>query len=142
VVRAIAECTIPVISAVGHETDTTLADFAADRRAPTPTAAAEMAVPVRADLAYTLTDFAARQRRAVYRPVELGRERLEARARLLPRPENLLQPQAQRLDDLAERLRRGLVTRAGQGREQLAGAAARLSPSPAHAQSWRSAAAA
>jgi len=129
VVRAIAECTIPVISAVGHETDTTLADFAADRRAPTPTAAAEMAVPVRADLAYTLTDFAARQRRAVYRPVELGRERLEARARLLPRPENLLQPQAQRLDELAERLRRGLVTRAGQGREQLAGAGARLSPS-------------
>ena len=128
VVRAIAECTIPVISAVGHETDTTLADFAADRRAPTPTAAAEMAVPVRADLAYTLTDFAARQRRAVFRPVELGRERLEARARMLPRPENLLQPQAQRLDDLAERLRRGLMTRAGQGREALAGAAARLSP--------------
>ncbi|MFN4039215.1 MAG: exodeoxyribonuclease VII large subunit [Erythrobacter sp.] len=129
VVRAIAECTIPVISAVGHETDTTLADFAADRRAPTPTAAAEMAVPVRADLAFTLTDLGARQRRAVYRPVELGRERLEARARLLPRPENLLQAQTQRLDDLAERLRRGLVTRAGAGREQLAGAAARLSPS-------------
>ena len=129
VVRAIAECTIPVISAVGHETDTTLADFAADRRAPTPTAAAEMAVPVRADLAFTLTDLGARQRRAVYRPVELGRERLDARARLLPRPENLLQAQTQRLDDLAERLRRGLVTRAGAGREQLAGAAGRLSPS-------------
>ncbi len=129
VVRAIAECTIPVISAVGHETDTTLADFAADRRAPTPTAAAEMAVPVRADLAFTLTDFAARQRRAVYRGHELGRERLEARTRLLPRPENLLQPQAQRLDDLSERLRRGLTTRAGHGREALAGAAARLSPS-------------
>ncbi|PKP95511.1 MAG: exodeoxyribonuclease VII large subunit [Alphaproteobacteria bacterium HGW-Alphaproteobacteria-14] len=98
VVRAIAECTIPVISAVGHETDTTLADFAADRRAPTPTAAAEMAVPVRADLAMTLADLGARQRRAVYRPVELGRERLAARARLLPRPEALLQAQTQRLD--------------------------------------------
>ncbi|MCL9982185.1 MAG: exodeoxyribonuclease VII large subunit [Erythrobacter sp.] len=129
VVRAIAECSIPVISAVGHEIDTTLADFAADRRAPTPTAAAEMAVPVRADLALTLADFAARQRRAVYRPVELGRERLAARARMLPRPENLLQPQAQRLDDLSERLRRGLGERSAKGRERLAGAAARLSPS-------------
>lgn len=129
VVRAIAECSIPVISAVGHETDTTLADYAADRRAPTPTAAAEMAVPVRADLTLTLADLAARQRRAVYRPVELGRERLAARARLLPRPENLLQPQAQRLDDLAERLRRALGDRSAKGRERLAGAGARLSPS-------------
>jgi exodeoxyribonuclease VII large subunit len=129
VVRAIAECSIPVISAVGHETDTTLADFAADRRAPTPTAAAEMAVPVRADLAFTLSDLASRQRRAVYRPVELGRERLAARARLLPRPENLLQPQTQRLDDLGERLRRALGDRSGRGRERLVGVAARLSPS-------------
>jgi exodeoxyribonuclease VII large subunit len=129
VVRAIAECSIPVISAVGHETDTTLADFAADRRAPTPTAAAEMAVPVRADLALTLADFAARQRRAVYRPVELGRERLAARVRMMPRPENLLHPQAQRLDELSERLRRGLGERSAKGRERLAGAAARLSPS-------------
>jgi len=129
VVRAIAECTIPVISAVGHETDTTLADYAADRRAPTPTAAAEMAVPVRADLAFTLSDLGSRQRRAVYRPVELGRERLAARARLLPRPENLLQPQAQRLDDLSERLRRALGDRSAKGRERLAGTAARLSPS-------------
>ena len=129
VVRAIAECTIPVISAVGHETDTTLADFAADRRAPTPTAAAEMAVPVRADLAMTLADLGARQRRAVYRPVELGRERLAARARLLPRPEALLQAQTQRLDDLSERLRRGLGERSAKGRERLAGVAARLSPS-------------
>ncbi|MEO0590970.1 MAG: exodeoxyribonuclease VII large subunit [Pseudomonadota bacterium] len=128
VVRAIADCTIPVISAVGHETDTTLADYAADRRAPTPTAAAEMAVPVRVDLDATLSDFAARQRRAVHRPVELGRERLEARTRRMPRPEALLQPQVQRLDDLADRLRRGLTLRAGQGREELAGAAARLSP--------------
>ncbi|MDJ0641535.1 MAG: exodeoxyribonuclease VII large subunit [Erythrobacter sp.] len=128
VVRAIAECAIPVISAVGHETDTTLADFAADRRAPTPSAAAEMAVPVRVDLEATLADFATRQRRAVHRPVELGRERLEARIRRLPRIENMLQPQAQRLDELSERLRRGLRDRAGQGRERLAGIAARLSP--------------
>lgn len=128
VVRAIAECSIPIISAVGHETDTTLADFAADRRAPTPTAAAEMAVPVRADLAATLGDFATRQRRAVYRPIELGRERLEARAKRLPRPEQLLQPQAQRLDELGERLRRALMDAAGHGRTQLAGVSSRLSP--------------
>ncbi|MGY6550698.1 MAG: exodeoxyribonuclease VII large subunit [Erythrobacter sp.] len=128
VVRAIATSTIPVISAVGHETDTTLADFAADRRAPTPTAAAEMAVPVRADLAFTLADLGARQGRAVWRPLELGRERLDARLRMLPRPENLLAAQTQRLDDLTERLKRGLVLRAGRGREALAGAAARLSP--------------
>ncbi|MDE2301477.1 MAG: exodeoxyribonuclease VII large subunit, partial [Sphingomonadales bacterium] len=90
VVRAIAASTIPVISAVGHETDTTLADFAADRRAPTPTAAAEMAVPVRAELLAQLAELGLRKRRAVLRPLELGRERLEARARRLPRPEALL----------------------------------------------------
>ena len=69
VVRAIAESPIPVISAVGHETDTTLADYAADQRAPTPTAAAEIAVPVRADLAAALADFGARQQRSILRPV-------------------------------------------------------------------------
>jgi exodeoxyribonuclease VII large subunit len=128
VVRAIANCQIPIISAVGHETDTTLADFAADRRAPTPTAAAEMAVPVRADLVATLADLANRQGRAVYRPIELGRERLEARLRRLPKPEQILQQQSQRLDELSERLRRGLMDRAGRGREKLAGTSARLSP--------------
>jgi len=129
VVRAVANCTIPVISAVGHETDTTLVDHVADRRAPTPSAAAEMAVPVKADITATLSDFASRQRRAVLRPVELGRERLEARARRLPGVETLLQPQAQRLDEAGERLRRALTLRAGSGREQLVGIASRLSPS-------------
>ena len=120
VVRAVADSPIPVISAVGHETDTTLCDFAADRRAPTPTAAAEMAVPVRAELAATLADFRARQQRAILRPVQLGRERLEARVQRLPAPQALLQPQAQRLDELGERLRRALGDRAASGREQLA----------------------
>lgn len=129
VVRAIAECPIPVISAVGHETDTTLADYAADRRAPTPTAAAEMAVPVRADLVAAVADLANRQRRAVLRPVELGRERLAARVQRMPKLEALFQPYAQRLDELTERLKRGLRDRAGQGREKLAGTSARLSPS-------------
>ncbi len=126
VVRAIAECSIPTISAVGHETDTTLADHAADRRAPTPTAAAEIAVPVRSELAATLADLLHRQRRCALRPIELGRERLDARAERLPRPAALLQPQAQKLDDLAERLRRGLRDRAAQGRERLG--QLRLSP--------------
>ncbi|MEX0341269.1 MAG: exodeoxyribonuclease VII large subunit [Erythrobacter sp.] len=119
VVRAIADCAIPTISAVGHETDTTLADHAADRRAPTPTAAAEIAVPVRAELGATLADFEARKKRAILRPVQLGRERLQARADRLPRREALLEPHAQALDDLAERLRRGLRDRAAQGREKL-----------------------
>ena len=101
VVRAVAECSIPVISAVGHETDTTLADYAADLRAPTPTAAAELAVPVREELRALLGELVLRQRRAVVRPLALARERLEARSQRLPRPEALLAPQAQRLDELA-----------------------------------------
>jgi exodeoxyribonuclease VII large subunit len=128
VVRAIAACSIPTISAVGHETDTTLADFAADRRAPTPTAAAEMAVPVRRELVATLADFAVRKQRCAMRPVELGRERLDARVKRLPRIEALLAPQAQRLDDFANRLRQGLRDRAGQAREALQHDNARLSP--------------
>ena len=127
VVRAIAECPIPTISAVGHETDTTLADYAADRRAPTPTAAAEMAVPVRADLAAFIEDLAHRQKRLAMRPVTLGRERLSARAERLPKIETLLQPQMQSLDDLTERLRRGLQDRAAHAREQVTRTAARLS---------------
>jgi len=127
VVRAIAECSIPIISAVGHETDTTLADYAADARAPTPTAAAEMAVPVRAELLAAVEDLAVRQKRAAPRPIALGRERLEARVQRLPKPQVLLQPQAQRLDDLSERLRRGLSERAAQARALLMADKARLS---------------
>ncbi len=127
VVRAIAECSIPVISAVGHETDTTLADFAADRRAPTPTAAAEMAVPVREELLGQLAELGLRQRRAVVRPLQLGRERLEGRVQRLPAPQALLSPQMQRLDELAERLRRGLIDRTATARTALLQQAGRLS---------------
>jgi exodeoxyribonuclease VII large subunit len=128
VVRAFAGSPIPVISAVGHETDTTLADHAADRRAPTPTAAAEIAVPVLRELSAALADFALRKQRCALRPVTLGRERLEARAKRLPRPEALLAPQAQKLDELAERLRRGLRDRASHARERLQHDNARLVP--------------
>lgn len=111
VVRAVADCTIPIISAVGHETDTTLCDFAADLRAPTPTAAAELAVPVQAELAATVADLNARQRRALARQLSQAKERLEARSQRLPQPQALLQGQAQRVDDLGERLRRALAHR-------------------------------
>ena len=119
VVRAIAASPIPVISAVGHETDTTLADHAADRRAPTPTAAAEMAVPVLRDLATALDELGLRQRKCALRPVQLGRERLEARVARMPKPEALAAQAAQKLDDLGERLRRGLADRAAKARERL-----------------------
>ncbi len=128
VVRAIAESLIPVISAVGHETDTTLADFAADWRAPTPTAAAERAVPVREDLLSQLAELALRKRRAVVRPLQLGRERLAARAERLPTPAALLSPHVQRLDDLSERLRRGLTDRTQLARGDLQRIGAGLSP--------------
>ena len=127
VVRAVADCAIPVISAVGHETDTTLCDFAADRRAPTPTAAAEMAVPVRSELANQIAEMTLRKRRAVMRPLQLGRERLAARAERLPAPATLLSPQAQRLDDLSERFRRALGDRTMLARGDLQRVAGRLS---------------
>ena len=127
VVRAVAECTIPVISAVGHETDTTLCDFAADRRAPTPTAAAEMAVPVRAELSNALAELALRKRRAVLRPVQLGRERLAARAQRLPAPQALLAPKAQQLDELSDRFRRALGDRTMLARGELQRVAGKLS---------------
>lgn len=105
VVRAAAECSIPLISAVGHETDTTLIDHAADRRAPTPTAAAEMAVPVRRDLVVQVGQLAERQEHAVDLLLARLRERLDGLGRGLTRPEAVLDIWTQRLDDLAERLR-------------------------------------
>ncbi len=128
VVRAVATCTIPTITAVGHETDTTLCDFAADRRAPTPTAAAEMAVPVRADLLAGLQSVAARSLRCVQRYRERATERLETTARRLPTPETLLGPQSQRVDDLGDRLKRGLSHVAADARGELARAAGALRP--------------
>ena len=109
VVRAVAESAIPVITAVGHETDTTLVDFAADQRAPTPTAAAEMAVPVRADLLATLAALEARRVQAMARQLEQGGQRLRDLSRALPRADMILGERRQRLDAAAQRLPRGLL---------------------------------
>lgn len=128
VVRAVANSAIPVISAVGHETDTTLCDFAADLRAPTPTAAAEMAVPVRLDLNERLAQNGSRMNNAIRRMVQRGTERLEAQRRLLPKPADIAAPWQQRADELSERLKRGLERRVDNTRLSFAGLATRLSP--------------
>ena len=104
VIRAVAACTIPLISAVGHETDTTLIDFVSDRRAPTPTAAAEMAVPARADLVADLLQKGSRLVGALNRRVQERRLALSRAERGLPDLPALLGTARQRLDDRTERL--------------------------------------
>jgi exodeoxyribonuclease VII large subunit len=127
VVRAAAASLIPLISAIGHETDFTLIDFAADKRAPTPTAAAEMAVPVRSELLATVDDLGARHLAAVARRIERDRRELRAAARALPAPENLLAIPRRTFDELSSRLGRGLMANARAHRVQFERAAARLS---------------
>ena len=126
VVRAAAESPIPLISAVGHETDTTLIDFASDRRAPTPTAAAEIAVPVRAELASMLGEFGHRMTACLSRTLLRSAERLEQAAVRWPEAAGLFAPFVQRIDDSSERLPRALVQRTAHARADLAGVAPRL----------------
>ncbi len=128
VVRAAAESPIPLISAVGHETDTTLIDHAADLRAPTPTAAAELAVPVRAELMALLDDYSARKHRCLNKRANDARERLALTACRFPEPDTLLGPKRQRLDEVGERLPRGLSARAHKAEALMNLTAARLRP--------------
>jgi len=128
VVRAAAASDIPLISAVGHETDTTLIDHASDRRAPTPSAAAEMAVPVHSDLAAQLATLNARLLRAAAQSVEARRQRLTDLARALPRPETLIAPSAQRFDQWAERIPGSLRALLAAKTQELGRASAGLRP--------------
>ncbi|MCJ9427819.1 exodeoxyribonuclease VII large subunit [Kordiimonas marina] len=109
VVRAAADSTIPLISAVGHETDTTLIDYVSDLRAPTPTGAAEKAVPVREELLYSVTDFGRRLATQRGLMVRDRAERLRGLVRGLPTPRDILGLAEQRFDELSERLPRGLM---------------------------------
>jgi exodeoxyribonuclease VII large subunit len=130
VVRAAAASAIPLISAVGHETDTTLIDYAADVRAPTPTAAAELAVPVRADLLANVASLAARHRRCVSRLMDERQTRLLAAARALPKPDEILALARQRHDSAAGRLTQALRANTRIHRSELERLIGRLSFRP------------
>lgn len=126
VVRAAADSMIPLISAVGHETDVTLIDFAADKRAPTPTAAAEMAVPVRAELFVEVTSLARRAMLCWQRGQEHRRSELRAAARALPKATELLDIPRQRLDRATSALPRALRANAHVYDRRLSAVAGRL----------------
>ncbi len=127
-VRAVAHSAIAVISAVGHETDWTLIDYAADLRAPTPTGAAEMAVPVRTELLAALANLEGRRQGAIARALERRRRDLTALARAMPALADLVALPRQRLDNAAELLRLKLAGFVGRKRERFGAWAARLSP--------------
>ena len=128
VVRAAAESRIPLISAVGHETDTTLIDYASDRRAPTPTAAAEMAVPVRSELLAYVEDMDRRIRRGLTRSISEKRDRLQGLSRGLRDPKSLIEEKIQHLDHLDSRLRGSMTSMVNLKGQRYQGAAARLRP--------------
>lgn len=128
VARAAAASEIPLISAVGHETDTTLIDYVADRRAPTPTAAAELAVPVRMELLATLDGQGARLSHAATQTLSLRRQRLRDLSRALPKPATLVESARQRLDSWGDRLGPSLSLAAQRKRVQLSETSASLRP--------------
>ncbi|QJF52039.1 exodeoxyribonuclease VII large subunit [Roseobacter ponti] len=128
VARAAAASEIPLISAVGHETDTTLIDFVSDHRAPTPTAAAELAVPVRHELIAWLDGQDARMRQALSNGLTRRGQRLRDLARALPRPDSLLETPRQRLDIRAARLGPALMAGVQRRKVRLADVSGSLRP--------------
>ncbi|NEX94902.1 exodeoxyribonuclease VII large subunit, partial [Caulobacter sp. 17J65-9] len=126
--RTVSEGRIPLISAVGHETDTTLIDYVSDRRAPTPTGAAEMATPVLAELKAATADYERRLMRSAARTLEDRRHRLNAAARGLPRPADLLAMASQRFDLVAGRLASALERNTAAHERDLLRWASRLTP--------------
>ncbi|WP_420003391.1 exodeoxyribonuclease VII large subunit [Arenibacterium sp. LLYu02] len=132
VARAAANSQIPLISAVGHETDTTLIDYVSDLRAPTPTAAAEHAVPVRLDILAWVEGQGGRMAHATARAVQLRRQRLGDLARALPRPDTLLETPRQRLDRVSDRLPNALIAGVQRRKLTLSERAASLRPVTLH----------
>ena len=130
VVRAAAASDIPLISAVGHETDWTLIDLAADARAPTPTKAAEWVVPKYTDLIERLSGLAERLKRVIYRAMDEFKSRLKSAQRGLPRMQDILGLPRQRFDGLAVRLPRGLHANTQGHYGRLGAVRGRLSPRP------------
>lgn len=128
VARAAAASDIPLISAVGHETDTTLIDFVSDKRAPTPTAAAELAVPVRHELAAWLEGQGARMRQALSQGLTRRSQRMRDLARALPRADTLLEGPRQRLDRGGEKLAPALIAGVQGRRVKLADMSGALRP--------------
>jgi exodeoxyribonuclease VII large subunit len=133
VVRAACLSEIPLISAVGHETDWTLLDYVADERAPTPTAAAERAVPVRAELLALVEDLKARKTRGLWRVVEECKQALRASSRGLPKPVDLLGLARQRFDAAASLLPRALMAGTQVFSARLTRISSRLTPRPLEA---------
>ena len=126
--RAVAASTIPIISAVGHETDTTLIDYVSDRRAPTPTGAAEMATPVLGELRAFTADLERRRQGTMARQLETRRERVALLARTLPKPLDLINTAQQRLDYVAHRLGGGLLQNLNLHQNRFARLSGRFSP--------------
>ena len=143
-VRAVAACTIPVVSAVGHETDITLLDFVADMRAPTPTAAAEMVVPQRIDLAYTVTHRFEQLQKFVAQRLKAEQAELRVLVQGLRHPARVLADKAQRLDMVGLKLNHVAKNRLQSGRQRFGLVAQRVQPPQKLAafkrQQWQTAA--